>query len=94
MWKITDYISSVIRRKGDCQNGCYKKKHVEFLEKRTFLTTWYEHMGKNVRFLENLTCFVFLQHPFWDSPICLVADDLYKKIKQFCLRSKTMFARK
>ena len=31
--------SSVIRQKGESQNGCFKKtKHVEFSEKRTFLT--------------------------------------------------------
>ena len=31
---------------------------------------------RNVRFSENLTCFVFLKHPFWDSPFCLITDDL------------------
>ena len=30
-------------------------------------------------FSENLTCFVFLKHPFWDSPFCLITDDLLKK---------------
>ena len=30
---------SVIRQKGECQNGCFKEtKHVKFFEKRTFLT--------------------------------------------------------
>ena len=29
---------------------------------------------KNVRFWENLACFVFLEHPFWDSPFCLITD--------------------
>ena len=31
---------------------------------------------RNVRFSENLTCFVFLKHPFWDSPFCLITDEL------------------
>ena len=31
--------------------------------------------GKNIRFSENLTGFVFLKHPFWDSPFCLITDD-------------------
>ena len=31
---------------------------------------------KNVRFSENWACFVFLKHPFWDSPFCLVTDEL------------------
>ena len=25
---------------------------------------------------EKLACFVFLKHPFWDSPFCLTSDDL------------------
>ena len=29
---------------------------------------------RNVRFSENLTCFVFLKHPFWDLPFCLATD--------------------
>ena len=31
----------------------------------------------NFRFSENLTHFVFLLLPFWDSPFCLVTDELY-----------------
>ena len=30
---------------------------------------------RNVRFSENLTCFVFLKDPFWDSPFCLVKEE-------------------
>ena len=26
-------------------------------------------------FSENLACFVFLKHPFWDSPFCLITDE-------------------
>ena len=29
----------------------------------------------NVCFSKNLACFVFLKHPFWDSPFCLITDD-------------------
>ena len=29
---------------------------------------------RNVRFLENLSCFIFLKHPFWDLPFCLITD--------------------
>ena len=61
----------VIRQKGQSQNGCFKKtKHVKFSEKRTFLTPRScAHPGlRNVCFSENLTCFVFLKHLFWDSP--------------------------
>ena len=32
---------------------------------------------KEVRFSENLACFVFLKHPFRDSPFCPIIDDLF-----------------
>ena len=76
--------SSLIRQKGECENGCFKKtKHAKFFKKRTFLTPWYAHVRtcayqgvRNVRFLENLAYFIFLKHPFWDSPFCLITDQL------------------
>ena len=30
---------------------------------------------RNVNFSENLACYVFLKHPFWDSPFCLITDE-------------------
>ena len=30
---------------------------------------------RNVRFSENLAWFVFLKHPSWDFPFCLITDD-------------------
>ena len=59
-----------------------KTKHGKFSEKRTFFTPWYAHAifvcvrTRNVRFSENLACFVSLKHPFWDSPFYLITDDL------------------
>ena len=79
--------SLVIRQKGKSQNECFKKtKHARFSEKRTFLTPWYAHVGgrirgvRNVRFSENLACFVFLKHPFWDSPFCLNTDEISSSV--------------
>ena len=31
---------------------------------------------RNVSFMENLTFFVFLKHPFLDSPFCLITEDM------------------
>ena len=78
---LHSYNSSVIRQKGQSQNGCFKKtKHVNSSEKRIFLTPLirtYAYQGvRNVRSLENVMCFVFLKHPFWDSPFCLITDEL------------------
>ena len=36
----------------------------------------------HVRFSENLACFVFSKHPFWDSPFCLISDDLWQMIEK------------
>ena len=30
---------------------------------------------RNLRFSENLACFLFLKHPFWDSNFWLITDD-------------------
>ena len=64
-------MSSVMRQKGESQNGGNKKvKHAKFSKKRTFLTPWYAHVQgvRNIRFSGNLACFVFLKQSFWDSP--------------------------
>ena len=31
---------------------------------------------RNVRFSENLACLVCLKQPLWDSPFCLITDEL------------------
>ena len=31
---------------------------------------------------ENLTCFVFLKHPFRDSPFCLITDEIIVEINE------------
>ena len=42
--------SSVIRQKGESQNGGNKKsKHAKFSEKQTFLTPWYAHVRVRIR---------------------------------------------
>ena len=42
--KRLETITSVMRQKGESQNGCYKKtKYVKFSEKQTFLTPCYAH---------------------------------------------------
>ena len=75
------------KQKGESQNGCFKKtKRAKFSEKQTFLTpspsptpplirtSTYKGL-RNVRFLENLTCFAFPLPPFWDLSFYLATDD-------------------
>ena len=52
-----------------------KNEHFLPPGKLTYVRMCAYHGIRNVRFLENLTCFVFLKHPFWDAPFCLVTDD-------------------
>ena len=40
---------------------------------------------RNVCFSENLACFVFLKHPFWDSPFCLMTDEIVFSLLSACL---------
>ena len=59
---------SVIRQKGESQNGCFKKKkHVKFSEKQTFLTPWYTHVcvlgGKKCSFFGKFDVLCFLETP-------------------------------
>ena len=45
--------SSVIKPKGESQNGCFKKKkHTKFSKKRTFLTAWYAHVHEKCSYSE------------------------------------------
>ena len=76
-------ISSIIRQKGEYQNGCFKKKKDSiFSKKHYFLRTCAYQGVRNVGFSENLACFVFLKHPFWNSPFCLITDDFTFGIPQ------------
>ena len=45
--------------------------------------TWAYQGVRNVRFSRNLACFVFLKHPFWDSPFCLITGELLVIFRNF-----------
>ena len=58
-WNVSPFMwsrimkSSVIKQKGESQNGCFKKtKLAKFSEERTFLTPWYAHVRLRIRGLE------------------------------------------
>ena len=61
-------ISSVIRQKGESQNGCFKKDKACQIFRKTNIsyplirTCAYQGV-RNVRFSENLACFVFFETP-------------------------------
>ena len=78
--------SSVIRQKVESQNGCFKKTNHAKFSKKTNIS--YPLIRTHVRFSENLAGFVFLKHPFWNSPFCLITDEIdqnnFKVLKKDC----------
>ena len=71
MKDLNAVISSVTRQKGESQNRCFKKtkqakfsKNEHLLPPDTYTYVRVHIRGvRNVRFSENLNCFVFLKHP-------------------------------
>ena len=61
--------SSVISQMGKSQ-----KRNISYSLIPTCACAYYG--VRNGRFSENLACFVFLQHLFWDLPFCLITDEL------------------
>ena len=60
--------SSVIRKNGESQNGCFKtRKHTKFSEKQTFVTPWSAHVrvsgGKKCSFFGNFGVLSFRETP-------------------------------
>ena len=87
------YNLSALRQKGESQNiGNKKTKHAKFSEKTNIFyplirTCAYQGI-RNVRFSENLVCFVFLFPPSWDSLFCVIIDKF--RIKLEFLREKNL----
>ena len=82
-------IPSVIRQKGESQNGCLENKARQIFQKTNISyplirthTCAYEEV-RNVRFSENLTRFVFLKDSFWNSLFCVITDDTCFNIPLF-----------
>ena len=58
--------SSVIRQKLNLKTGFWRKQsNAKFPKKQTFVNPWY------AQFFGKFVVFVFLKHPFWDSPFWL-----------------------
>ena len=56
--------SSVIRQKGESQNGYFKRtKHAKFFEKPLFFTPWYAHVREKCSFFGKFDVFCFLEAP-------------------------------
>ena len=65
-------------KRANLKTGVSRKQHPKFSEKRTFLTSWYAHICVRIQGLSvfrKIWRFVFLKHPFWDSPFCLITDE-------------------
>ena len=76
------FKSSVIRQKGKSQNRCFKKaKHAQISGKQTFQTPnahTYVCVSRDKKYLfcGNFGVLCFLETPVWDSPFCLITDEV------------------
>ena len=52
------------------------------------------YQGVNVRFPENSVCFVFLKHPFWDSPFRLTTGENFSLTFRLFLALCVTFSKK
>ena len=69
--------SSVIRQKGESQNGCFKKtNHIKFSEEQTF------HKSS---FFGKLACCVFLKHPF-EVRTFIIDEISHKSTRILCVK--------
>ena len=71
--KVKGRISKLVFQENKARQ-IFRKTNISYLLIRT-RTCAYQGV-RNVRFSENLACFIFLKHPFWDSPFCLITDEL------------------
>ena len=67
--------SSLIRQKGRISKRVFQENEARQIFRKTDISCAYQG-ARNVCFLENWACLVFLKHPFWDSPFCLITDAL------------------
>ena len=84
---------SVIDRRANLKTGVSRKqgtpnfpKNEHFLPADTCTRTFAYQALRNVRFSENLACFVFLKHLFWVLPFCLITSELIYSDKTFKLQ--------
>ena len=88
-WQLKKYVLLqhfvVNKAKGRISKRVFQKNKARQIFRKTNISYPDTHTYvcvsgvRNVRFSENLACFVFLKHPFWDSPFCLINDDLRKR---------------
>ena len=84
-WQET---TNVIRQKGESQNGCFKKDTPNFPKNEHFLRTCAYQGVRDVGFSENLACFVFFKHSFWDSPFCFITDKKWQRCSQVSCKTR------
>ena len=66
------------RYQGNKARQNFRKTNISYPLIRT-PTCAYQGVG-NVRFSENLPCFVFLLPPFWNLLFCLISHEIYLKL--------------
>ena len=68
--------SSVIRQRGESQNGCFRKtKHAKFSKKRAFLNSWYAHVFTLSPYYRRIKDFLWCN--LYDSALCALQNSKF-----------------
>ena len=67
--------------------------YINEMETKQLRACAYQRVINFPRNLENLASFLFLQHPFWDSTFCLIADEMLFSQKLFSCQFLNVVAR-
>ena len=87
-----NYKSSVMRQKCKSQNLCFLKQGTpNFLKNKHFLPL--EMKNKMFVFRKIWGTFVFLKYPFWDSPFCLITDEVRNPSSESLPTTKFMYSK-
>ena len=81
LWFFQVLLSSVISQKFRISKRVFQEKKARQIFRKTNISyplirtrTCAHQRLRNCGFSENLACFVFLKHPFWDSPLFVITD--------------------
>ena len=87
-----NYKSSVMRQKCKSQNLCFLKQGTpNLLKNKHFLPL--EMKNKMFVFRKIWGTFVFLKYPFWDSPFCLITDEVRNPSSESLPTTKFMYSK-
>ena len=78
-WPLKEQLVG-IKAKGRISKWVFQENKARQIFPKTDISYLLIQRVRNVRFSENLSCFVFLKYPLWDMLFCLIADELKRTL--------------